>query len=298
MGREVYRVPLDFDWPMQKTWDGFLNPHYDHLSDCAACGGTGYNKVGKFLSNSWYHHMAEDMFGNFFGDNILSVWPRDQYERAGWSASVCDNIEMAKRFGFTSLTHWADKLDQEDVDALVEAGRLSRYTHTWSEDDKEWQPKENAPNPTPDQVALWMVGGMGHDSLNQHVCVKARAERFGVDNLTCETCDGSGEFWANEEAKVAAEAWTRTLPPEGDGWQMWETTSEGSPISPVFETPEGLATWLAKSKASTFGPMTADYDTWLKMIVGSGWAPSMVLSSEAKTIQSGVAAAVLHEKEE
>lgn len=27
MGREIRRVPLDFDWPIDKVWDGFLNPH-------------------------------------------------------------------------------------------------------------------------------------------------------------------------------------------------------------------------------------------------------------------------------
>lgn len=34
-------------------------------------------------------------------------------------------------------------------------------------------------------------------------------------------------------------------PPAGDGWQLWETTTEGSPISPVFPTAEDLATWMA-----------------------------------------------------
>lgn len=49
-------------------------------------------------------------------------------------------------------------------------------------------------------------------------------------------------------------------------YQMYETTSEGTPISPVFATPEELARWLADTGASTFADDTADYDTWLKMI--------------------------------
>ena len=296
MGREVRRVPLDFDWPIKKTWDGFLNHHYDKMSECPACGGTGSNEVGRFLSDAWYHHSAEGLFGNFFGDNILSVWLRERYERAGWSASVCDNIEMAKRFGFTSLTHWSDKLAQEEVDALISDGRLRDLTHTWTADDG-WQPKEGVRNPTPDDVAVWASGGMGHDAINQWICVKARAKRFGVENTQCEECAGSGEFWANEEDRVTAEAWERTPPPKGDGWQMWETTSDGSPISPVFATPEELATWLADTRASSFGPITNDYDTWLKMIVGSGWAPSAVLSPGTKTMHSGVAAAASWEDE-
>ena len=59
-------------------------------------------------------------------------------------------------------------------------------------------------------------------------------------------------------------------PPFGDGWQMWEDVSEGSPMSPVFKTPEELATWLADNKASAFGSQTATYEEWLGMIkVGS-----------------------------
>ena len=55
-------------------------------------------------------------------------------------------------------------------------------------------------------------------------------------------------------------------PSSGNGYQLWETTSEGSPISPVFETPEGLAKWLADTDASSFGPQTATYDKWLRFI--------------------------------
>ena len=27
MGREIKRVPLDFDWPLDKPWKGFVNPY-------------------------------------------------------------------------------------------------------------------------------------------------------------------------------------------------------------------------------------------------------------------------------
>jgi len=39
---------------------------------------------------------------------------------------------------------------------------------------------------------------------------------------------------------------TNTIePPKGDGYQCWETTSEGAPISPVFKTFDKLCEWLA-----------------------------------------------------
>jgi hypothetical protein len=75
-------------------------------------------------------------------------------------------------------------------------------------------------------------------------------------------------------------------PPNGDGFQMWETTSDGSPISPVFETPEELAKWLADTGTSSFGYKTESYETWLKFIKGPGWAPSMM--SDGQKIVSGV----------
>lgn len=36
-------------------------------------------------------------------------------------------------------------------------------------------------------------------------------------------------------------------PPKGEGYQCWETTSEGSPISPVFKTLDTLCLWLANN---------------------------------------------------
>lgn len=68
---------------------------------------------------------------------------------------------------------------------------------------------------------------------------------------------------------------------------MYEDTSEGTPISPAFETPEKLARWLADNGASAFANDTATYDQWLRVCQG-GWAPSMVIT-DGKML-SGVAA--------
>jgi hypothetical protein len=71
---------------------------------------------------------------------------------------------------------------------------------------------------------------------------------------------------------------------------MYENTSEGTPISPAFETPEELARWLADNKASAFGSMTATYEQWLSM-AKAGWAPSMIatVSNGKCALESGVA---------
>ena len=59
------------------------------------------------------------------------------------------------------------------------------------------------------------------------------------------------------------------------GYCMYETCTEGTPISPVLSSPEELARWLTDHGASAFGDMTASYEDWLKTC-RSGWAPSMV----------------------
>lgn len=69
---------------------------------------------------------------------------------------------------------------------------------------------------------------------------------------------------------------------------MYEDTTEGTPISPAFETPEELARWLADNGASAFGHDTASYEQWLAM-ARRGWAPSMIVADGK--IMSGVEAA-------
>lgn len=49
-------------------------------------------------------------------------------------------------------------------------------------------------------------------------------------------------------------------------WQMYESVTEGTPISPVMESPEALARWLADNKASAGPYATASYQQWLAMI--------------------------------
>lgn len=52
-------------------------------------------------------------------------------------------------------------------------------------------------------------------------------------------------------------------------YQMYECTTEGTPISPVMDSPEALARWLEENEASIFSDWTADYETWLAVIYGS-----------------------------
>lgn len=71
-------------------------------------------------------------------------------------------------------------------------------------------------------------------------------------------------------------------------FMMYSTTSEGSPMSPAFATIEELAHWLADTKASAFGSMTATYEEWLAMCQqGHSIASGVMINGE---MLSGVSA--------
>lgn len=55
-------------------------------------------------------------------------------------------------------------------------------------------------------------------------------------------------------------------PPTGDGFQLWETTSEGSPTSPVFATLDELCAWC-ETNATTFASETATAEKWREMLI-------------------------------
>lgn len=225
MGRQIRRVAQGFDWPLNKVWEGFLNPHYQRQRKCPFCDGSGYNEPTKQIADDWY-----------------------DFEGTG--------------------RRWCDSITQDEVDALIERGRLMDFTHRF-EPGKGWQKREPEPKVTAEQVNAWSAGrGMGHDAINQMICVETRATREGVYGL-CEHCDGDGEVWRTEADRIAAEAWEETEPPSGEGWQVWETVSEGSPASPVFATSADLMGWLVEQGHSHQAA---------ERFIEVAWVPSLVVS--------------------
>ena len=236
MGREVKRVAYDFDWPMDKVWKGFLNPHYVHYRECPFCKRTGYNVKTKQIADAFY------------------------------------NFEGTRDRG------WHNDITQDEIDALVEAGRLKDFTHDFIPREG-WKPKDPVPTVTPEEVNAWnRKGGLlqGHDAINRSILIEARAKRLGVYG-ECEHCDGTGELWRTPEDKQASEDWESEGPPKGDGYQIWETVSEGSPITPVFKTPEELAQWCVGAYGKAWFRYEESYESWLSFITGPGWRPTFVM---------------------
>jgi hypothetical protein len=94
---------------------------------------------------------------------------------------------------------------------------------------------------------------------------EARAKHLGVYG-DCEYCDGEGEIWQSEEIKELSQNWEWFHPPVGDGFQLWTTTNEGSPMTPVFNTLEALCEYCENENVSVFGSSTATKERWMQML--------------------------------
>ena len=235
MSRELKRVSINFDWPLNIIWKGYLNPY--NPINCKLCEGSGYNPKTKKLSDDWYTYLRKD------GEE-----------------------------------GWGNHLEQEDVQALIDAGRLWDFTRVPINKEQKkivkekiknggnsWLPFNNGYIPTAKEVNEWARKGFGHDSSNRWICVEARAKRLGFYGL-CKLCKGEGFYWCDDKYEELSNEWESIEPPNGEGYQLWENCSEGSPVSPVFKTLKKLCQW-AENNATTFANFKATAAEWEKMLV-------------------------------
>lgn len=288
MGRAIKRVPLDFDFPLDKTWTGYLTP--DHLTDelpCpAGCTG-GYSWQYTALHDLWYGKRPFDpaMTGSVpltadtpavreFAERNVNRAP--DFYGTGERAIQREGRRLADMWN----RRWCHHLSQADVDALLDDDRLWDFTREVVPG-KGWVKRENPVRPTAAQVNAWSINGFGHDTINAYVVIKARCERYCMP-VTCSGCDGQGSLERYEGQRAECEAWECTEPPEGPGWQLWQTVTEGGPISPVFETAEALAAWMS-SPSYTWGVNRNGQPSYEQALafVNAGWAPSFVATLEA-----------------
>lgn len=283
MGREVKRVAPHFTWPRGQVWNGFILPDHLREAPCSLCK-RGYSAYAEYLFAQWYGHVHFDpaITGSTplrpdtpavreFAERNIAAAP--EYYGGDERAITLEARRLANLWN----GQWCHHLAQEDVDALVAADRLWDFTHTLNK--TGWHRIDPPVTPTAIQVNQWSLRGFGHDSFNAWTVVHARCERVGIAH-TCKTCEGHGTTERYEGQRAEAEEWKPVDPPAGEGWQLWETVSEGSPISPVFTTAEELARWLT-TPAACWGamrrPLTIDQ---ARGFVRAGWAPTLIATAD------------------
>lgn len=345
MGRELKRVSMDFEWPLNKVWQGFINPNWQRSHKCHDCKN-GYGERAQYLEDLWYGHVSFYPDKPFTADNqhVVALAKRNSLHNAAYWIGVQDdnpdpviayaackilgrkttyaadaaaqivamtckrNVEyLAERMFAEELQRllkhfnsaWMHHLTQEDVQALMKGSALWDFTHRprspeqaeQLKREKEeggngyWLKEWNGYTPTADEVNEFSLHDFGFSGKGG-VVIAARCEREGVE-VYCHICKGEGRVWPDADGKTGAEwkkiyeDWEKSEPPTGEGYQIWETVSEGSPVSPVFATPEELALWMVgKNEAGVPNDMSVTRDTgyegWLKFINGPGWACSAV----------------------
>jgi hypothetical protein len=240
MSREVKRVPLDFVWPMNKVWQGYLTPDRLHEDKCPDCKN-GYSPEAQHLFDLWYGYVPfepADSGSTPLTSDTPAVRMRAErnvaqspdYYGTGEFAIWREGERLARLWNGMLSHHLTD----DDVAALVEAGRLMDFTHTWTKG-VGWQPNEPMVVPSAEQVNNWSLHGLGHDSLNASVVIGARCKRLGVPEA-CATCGGHSTVERYPGQRAEAEAWK----------ELWETVSEGSPVTPVFSSADDLVTYLVE----------------------------------------------------
>lgn len=280
--RQLKRVALDFSWPRKKTWKGYINPHENKVLECPKCGGSGYSETGALFKEQWYGDQTFDPIA--YGATPLTVdhpqirefAKRQCTQNAQFygSGEFAELQEAQRLFGL--MEHqWCHHLIQDDVDALIKAGRLMDFTHRPINEaqveelkiQKEnggsgyWLSKPNGYHPTADEVNAWSIQGIGHDSINAGVCIEARCKREGVPYI-CALCEGHGTYWAKPQDKIDYDSWEPTEPPTGEGYQLWY---DEFPLSRVFETLQELCQWAEKNE-TTFANKRATAEQWEKML--------------------------------
>jgi hypothetical protein len=147
---------------------------------CPHCDGTNLNKATKQLSDDWY-----DL----------------DHTGRKWSVDINDSevealVKAGRLFDFFDERYRFD----DEIGSWVVLERAEKY------EDSKWVPCDKPKLPTAQEVNRWAKGrGMGHDCINQWICVETRAKDLGVYG-NCEHCDG-GYIYDESQATVSLQLW-------------------------------------------------------------------------------------------
>lgn len=236
MGRELKRVPMDFDWPLKTIWTGFINgKHRPCPENNKRCFG-GYTGARQWLESicRLLSLAAEQSVGIVSTDDFEKR-THDLAGKQTYPHPYLAGFPQAPTYG---LEHercaWHLVPPTKDLAELVSA--ITKQPAEFNRLGGNYAYKL--------ELAIMEAAGM--------------AQNWGI----CPVCEG---HCVDPAVKAEYDAWERTEPPRGDGYQLWETTSEGSPQSPVFATLEELSAWC-ETNATTFGYNKTSAAEWKRML--------------------------------
>jgi len=94
--------------------------------------------------------------------------------------------------------HWNDKITQDEVEALVAAGRLGDFTRG--------KPEGYVPTAEEVNASERHRRGLGHDAINRWILTEARLKRMGLPK-TCPTCNADGSVFISDTPKLGVTLW-------------------------------------------------------------------------------------------
>lgn len=217
MGREIRRVPVDYQHPI--TWRESTVPFDgEHMRP----------------ARRWTH-----AFVPMFNEPLSKAQADWDREREEWLSS-----DEANR-----------KYTQEYLDEVVERHAREERQFAFTGDSKYRRQRNQE----------------YEDYVREHL--GELAYKGGYEEYAGKRPGSPPDPEANYEPAYQPEGWP---PEDARGYQVFETVSEGTPLTPVFATKEELIDWLSTKGTSYDPPMAREA---AERFVGWGSVPSMISDS-------------------
>lgn len=249
MGREIRRVPADWQHPVRATVQDIADA-WPLRATAAAAAMTAEQarefkrRIDLAQSAAELVQIRKDMDAAIARGSVIDMVPQADgcygVPRALGTGKFDPNADYIPLFGESYREH-----------AEAWEGEFKLYSQGFS-----LRPDFDSHDPDGSAFGWWTVYTLVPLPASEMATME-RARLRGDDALRAAFSEWHGE---KHDPADHMPDWTDA---ERTHIQMYETCSEGTPISPVCETPEALARWLADNGASAFGGMTASYDEWL-----------------------------------
>ena len=170
-----------------------MNPSYVHWGpheDYMCNDGSGWNSpVIQDTWDMWKLDELNEGVNFYFSVNRAS----EECPTCGGNGYHPDAQEVVNSF-YAHMNprgeHWNDKITQDELDALIEAGR-TKAGATVEEINEQNKPRSQ---------------GLGHDAINRWILVSARLKRLGIPGH-CPECGGDGYVFTAPSAHVTLTLW-------------------------------------------------------------------------------------------